>query len=514
MAKFLPLGLQNFRDIISGGYIYVDKTQFFVDFKSFGRFFFLSRPRRFGKSITLSTIKALYSGSKELFAGLWIESRWDWDKIHPVIHFSLRDVNFEQLGLEKALRNRMLEASSELGVNLVEETARDQFRVLIRELGKVHKVVVLVDEYDAPIIHFLGNNTKKAEENRDYLKSFFSVIKELDSSIELVFITGVSKFTKVGIFSGLNNLTDLTMHPAYATMLGYTQKELEDNFAEHIDECSHALKLDRQELLDQLRLWYNGYRFEENAETVYNPVSINSFFSFKKFENYWFETGTPRFLINLLKEKGYYSLKLEPQSKKSFDTFELENLNPYGLMYQTGYLTIKFRDEFGFFHLDYPNREVEDSMNGNLIDSYLGLPYGDSSLLVFKLETLLREQNVEEVIKILTGIFKSIPYQEYEKYPEKFYHAAVHLIFSYMGLSVYSEVPNSSGRLDALVETGNNIYIFEFKLDQSADIALQQIRKKAYYEAFWHKNKPVIGVGINFSSQSRTIDEWKMEEMV
>jgi hypothetical protein len=182
-------------------------------------------------------------------------------------------------------------------------------------------------------------------------------------------------------------------------------------------------------------------------------------------------------------------------------------------MYQTGYLTIKFRDEFGFFHLDYPNREVEDSMNGNLIDSYLGLPYGDSSLLVFKIETLLRQQNVEEVIKILTGLFKSIPYQEYEKYPEKFYHAAVHLIFSYMGLSVYSEVPNSSGRLDALVETGNNIYIFEFKLDQSADLALQQIRKKAYYQAFWHKNKPVIGVGINFSSQSRTIDEWKMEEM-
>jgi hypothetical protein len=513
MAKKLPLGLQDFRKIRELDLVYIDKTEHIFDLVSAPSAYFLSRPRRFGKSITLSILNELYRGSKALFAGLWIESRWDWEKTHPVIHLSLRDINFERLGLEKALLKRILETSHSLGVEKVEDTAQEQFRFLIRELGKEKKVVVLIDEYDSPIIHYLGEDLDQATENRDNLKSFFSVLKEMDANLEFVLITGVSKFSKVGTFSGLNNLTDLTVHPAFATMLGFTQKELEDNFAAYIDDCTQTLKLSRPELMEKMRLWYNGYRFEENAETVYNPVSINSFFNFKKFENYWFETGTPRFLINLLKEKGYYSLKLEPQSKKSFDTFELENLNPYGLMYQTGYLTIKFRDEFGFFHLDYPNREVEDSMNGNLIDSYLGLPYGDSSLLVFKIETLLRQQNVEEVIKILTGLFKSIPYQEYEKYPEKFYHAAVHLIFSYMGLSVYSEVPNSNGRLDALVETENNIYIFEFKLDQSADLVLQQIRKKAYYQAFWHKNKPVIGVGINFSSQSRTIDEWKMEEM-
>ncbi len=513
MAKKLPLGLQDFRKIRELDLVYIDKTQHIFDLVSAPSAYFLSRPRRFGKSITLSILNELYRGSKALFAGLWIESRWDWEKTHPVIHLSLRDINFERLGLEKALLKRILETSHSFGVKQEEDTAQEQFRFLIRELGKEKKVVVLIDEYDSPIIHYLGKDLDQATENRDNLKSFFSVLKEMDANLEFVLITGVSKFSKVGIFSGLNNLTDLTMHPAFATMLGFTQKELEDNFAEYIDDCAQALKLSRPELMEKMRWWYNGYRFEENAETVYNPVSINSFFNFKKFKNFWFATGTPKFLVDILRQQGLYRFELEPQSEESFDAFELDNLNPLGLSYQAGYLTIKSRDEFGFYHLDYPNHEVEISMKASLLESYTGLIHGNGAPVVFKIETLLRQQNVEEVIKILTGLFKSIPYQEYEKYPEKFYHAAVHLIFSYMGLSVYSEVPNSSGRLDALVETGNNIYIFEFKLDQSADLALQQIRKKAYYEAFWHKNKPVIGVGINFSSQNRTIDEWKMEEM-
>jgi hypothetical protein len=359
----------------------------------------------------------------------------------------------------------------------------------------------------------LETELEKATHNRELLREFFSVLKKNDHLIELVFITGVSKFSKVGIFSGLNNLTDLTMHPAYATMLGYTQKELEENFEEHIIDCAQSLNLSREALLDKMRWWYNGYRFDENAETVYNPVSINTFFNFKKFKNFWFDTGTPKFLVDILRQQGFYRFELEPQSENSFDTFELESINPLGLLYQTGYLTIKSRDEFGFFHLDYPNHEVEDSMKGALLESYMGLLHGSGKPLVFKLETLLRQQKLEEVIKILTGLFKSIPFQDYEKYPEKFYHAAIHLIFSYMGLSVYSEVPNSDGRMDALVETSENIYIFEFKLDQNAEVAIDQIRKKAYYEAFWHKNKPVIGVGVNFSSQIRTIDDWKMEKM-
>jgi hypothetical protein len=513
MAKNLPLGLQDFKEIIEGGYLYVDKTRFYADLKSNGGYLFLSRPRRFGKSITLSILKELYKGSRALFKGLWIESHWDWEKTHPVVHLSLRDINFEQLGLEKALLKCMLEASRSHGVFQEEETAQVQLRLLIRELGKEKKVVVLIDEYDAPIIHYLERDLKQAAENRDHLNSFLSVLKDMDSKLELVFITGVSKFSKAGIFSGLNNLTDLTMHPAYATMLGFTQKELEDNFSEYIDDCSQTQNLSRTELLEKIRWWYNGYRFEENAETVYNPVSINSFFNFKKFKNFWFETGTPKFLVDILKQQGFYRFELEPQSEESFNTFELENLNPIGLSYQTGYLTIKSRDEYGFYHLDYPNHEVETSMKGSLIESYTGMLHGRSAHLVFKIETLLRQQNVAEVIKILTGLFKSIPFQDYEKYPEKFYHAAIHLIFSYMGLTVYSEVPNSDGRMDALVETENNIYIFEFKLDQDAETALQQIRKKAYYEAFWHKNKPVIGVGVNFSSQIRTIDDWKEEEM-
>jgi hypothetical protein len=296
-------------------------------------------------------------------------------------------------------------------------------------------------------------------------------------------------------------------------MVGYTQEELESNFVEELETTSTHLQITQTELLDQLRWWYNGYRFHPDAERVYNPVSVNNFFSRKEFENFWFETGTPTFLINLLKQEGVYNFKLDPQPKQSFDTFELENLNVYGLLYQTGYLTIKSRNPFGLYELGYPNHEVEYAMNGYLFEAFSGLRYGEGLPLVFKLETLLRNQQLERAIQVLKGMFKGIPYQLHEHYPEKFFHAATHLLFTYMGLSVHSEVCAADGRADALVETPTQIYLFEFKLDQSAEVALKQIRQKQYYQAFWQKGKPVLGVGINFSTQTKNIEDWKMEQM-
>ena len=321
----LPIGLQDFRKIIENDFKYVDKTRYIYQICQSPGAYFLARPRRFGKSITISTLQELYSGSRELFKGLWIEDQWDWSKKHPVIRLSLKDVNFEQLGLEQALFERIEELSRHVNVPIEKQNARDQFRFVIQSLAQIDKVVVLIDEYDAPIIHYLGKDLPLAQENRDLLKGFYGILKELDNNLELVFLTGVSKFSKVGIFSGLNNLQDITMHPAYATMLGYTQQELEHHFSEEIIEAAAQLHLSREALLDQLRRWYNGYRFEENAESVYNPVSINLFFSQNKFENFWFATGTPTFLINLLKQQGLYDFKLTEQSQLSFDSFDLED---------------------------------------------------------------------------------------------------------------------------------------------------------------------------------------------
>jgi len=509
----LPIGIQDFRTIIEDGYKYVDKTRYIHSLVTSGKFFFLSRPRRFGKSITIATLHELYNGSRELFRGLWIEDNWDWNKKHPVVRISFKDVNFEQRGLEEPLRERISEIATNHGVNLEALAARDRLRELILKLSPQAKVVVLVDEYDAPIIHYLGKDLHAASENRDLLRGFYSVLKEMDAHLELVFLTGVSKFSKVGIFSGLNNLQDLTMHPAFATMLGYTQAELEGNFTAEMDATAAHLQLSRKEMLEKMRLWYNGYRFEENAESVYNPVSVNLFLSQKKFENFWFATGTPTFLVNLLKQHGLYDFKLNEQSQISFDSFDLEDLRPHGLLYQTGYLTILGRDEYGIYQLGYPNYEVENSMLAYLLEAFGGVPKGSGLVVALRLEKAFENDDLEQVMHILRGMFAGLPYPLYEKTPERFYHAALHLLFSYMGLRVHSEVCTAEGRADAVVETANRVYVLEFKLDYSAEAALEQIRRKRYYQAFWNLGKPVVGVGVNFSSQTKNIGDWKAEAM-
>jgi hypothetical protein len=513
MAQKLPIGLQDFRTIISENFKYVDKTRHIHDICTSGKFFFLSRPRRFGKSITIATLQELYSGSKELFRGLWIEDKWDWSRRHPVVRISLKDVNFEQRGLEDPLSERILEVATSNQISLRSVSARDRFRELILARSTEAKVVVLVDEYDAPIVHYLGKDTSTAYQNRELLKGFYSVLKELDAHLEFVFLTGVSKFSKVGIFSGLNNLQDITMHPRFATMLGYTQEELETNFAAEIVDTAAHLRLSQAELLEKMRFWYNGYRFEQDAPTVYNPVSANTFFSFQKFENFWFATGTPTFLINLLKQEGLYDLQFDNLNPMGFDSFELDNLKPAAILYQTGYLTIREGAESGLLTLDYPNKEVRDAMLEHLIEGFVGVDTEFSAALIIKLRKAFLTDDLEQVFRILQGVFRGLPYQLYEKTPERFYHAAVHLLFTYLGLRVHSEVCTSDGRADCVVETDSRVYILEFKLDESAEVALAQIRQKKYYQAWWNKGKPVTGLGVNFSSETRNIAEWKAEEM-
>jgi hypothetical protein len=513
MAKKLPLGFQDFGKIIGGDFKYIDKTEYVYKIASKSGVYFLSRPRRFGKSLTLSTLNELYSGRQELFKGLWIEDKWDWGRKHPVLRISFTSIGYQTLGLERALDQELSQLATLFGVTLSTEGVAARFRELIQQLSAQHKVVVLIDEYDAPILNYLGKDIETAYQNRDLLRGFYAVLKDADPYLEFVFLTGVSKFSKVGIFSGLNNLFDLSMHPEYATMMGYTQAELENNFAEEIDLTAKALQLSTTELLDKIRHWYNGYRFEENAETVYNPVSTNTFFATQKFENYWFATGTPTFLINMLKQEGLYDFKLEPQSLQQFDSFDLEDLKAYGLLYQTGYLTIQSRDEYGLYTLDYPNHEVEDSMLAYLLEAYGGVYKGSGLNMAVKLEKAFIAGELEQVFRILQGLFKSVPYFMHERYPEQFFHAAIHLLFTYMGLRVHSEVHTSDGRVDAVVETDTRVYILEFKLDRSAEETLAQIRTKKYYQAWWHLGKPVVGIGVNFSSETKNVEALKAEEM-
>lgn len=463
--------------------------------------------------MTLSLIQELYFGSKELFKGLWIEDKWDWAKKYPVIRISFTVIGFHEIGLEKALQQELNQIAKVYNIQLSTSGVAGMFKELITQITKKEKAIVLIDEYDAPIINYLGKEINTAYQNRDLLKSFYTVLKDMDAALEFVFITGVSKFSKVGIFSGLNNLVDVSLHPQYATMAGYTQSELETNFVEEIASVAQKQGISYEALLEKMRFWYNGYRFEENAETVYNPVSINTFFDVQKFENFWFETGTPTFLINLLKEEGIYDLKHEGLSELDFNSFDLEDLHASGLLYQTGYLTIKSRDEFGFYTLDYPNHEVKNSMLAYLMEAFGGVRKGQAKSLVFQIEKMLNAGELDKVISTLQGMFKSLPYFLHEHYPEKFYHAAIHLIFTYMGMLVYSEVCTNDGRVDAMVETPDRVYIFEFKLDESAETALAQIHKKQYYQAFWHKDKPVIGVGVNFTSESKNINDWQAEAM-
>ena len=510
----LPIGIQDFRTIIEDGYKYIDKTRYIHQLTTSGKFFFLSRPRRFGKSLTIATLQELYSGSRELFQGTWIEDKWDWNKKHPIVRISFTSIGYQSLGLKAALEQELRLIAKTQGITLTQEGISPMFKELLSSLADIQgKVVVLIDEYDAPIINYLGKEIELAYQNREILKEFYTVLKDADALVEFVFLTGVSKFSKVGIFSGLNNLQDISLHPAFANMLGYTQQELEENFAEEINAAAAQLSLSGEELLAKMRYWYNGYRFEEYANTVYNPVSCHLFFAQKKFENFWFATGTPTFLINLLKQHGLYDFKLSEQSQLEFDSFDLEDLRPYGLLYQTGYLTIQGRDEYGLYQLGYPNYEVENSMLAYLLEAFGGVPKGSGLVVALRLEKAFESGDLEQVMKILSGMFSGIPHQLYEKTPERFFHAALHLLFSYMGLRVHSEVCTSEGRADAVVETSSKVYVLEFKLDQSPEAALKQIREKRYHQAFWNLGKPVVGVGVNFSSVTKNIESWKEEEM-
>ncbi len=514
--KNLPLGIQTLSEIRENNCIYVDKTELVHKLVTTGKYYFLSRPRRFGKSLLISTLKSLFLGHQNLFEGLWIEDKWDWSKTNPVIHLSFDATNYQGYGLAKAISKDLAECAKKYSIELLETDFKSQFKELIDSLSnKYGKVVLLIDEYDKPIIDYLENaKIEQAKENRLILRDFYSVLKNADSQLKLVFITGISKFSKVSLFSHLNNLTDITIHPDYAALTGYTQAELEFHFEDYLQKCTQSLKISREALLLNMKKWYDGYTWDGETE-VYNPYGTLNFLSKKMFQNYWFSTGSPNFLIEQMRKHARFDVENAVVNTAVLDKYDIENLALIPLLFQTGYLTIKELDMMtGDIVLDYPNKEVRESMYAFLIDDIAKNPHRlHTGMTIQDINRAFLAKDLFKVKEILNGLLGDLPNEVYKNQTEGLYHGLVHLIFNYLGMFISSEVHSSKGQADAVVQTLTDVYIFEFKFNKTADEALKQIKKQNYAVKYRASGKKITAIGVNFSSAGKEIDDWIEEDL-
>ncbi len=520
--KNLPIGISDFESIINEGYLYIDKTERIYELISGGKYYFLSRPRRFGKSLIISTLYNIFRGKKELFKGLYIyNSDYEWEE-YPIIRLDFNKITNDNKGtIEKDLRVVLRKIGERYDIVLGKGLSlKMYFLDLIEKLYEKYKkgVVFLIDEYDKPIIEHIGKGEEElriADENREFLKKFYGTIKDADTSsyTAFVFITGITKFSKVSIFSELNNLTDLTMDKRYCDILGITEEEIDRDLTPYIERFCDEEKLDCNELREELRGYYNGYRFSAKDVKVYNPFSLFSALEKRSIENYWFETGTPTFLINLIEEGDIYIPEYEDYevSSSQFSVYELDRLSPLPLMFQSGYLTIKdYNAEDDLYVLSYPNKEVRVSFTESILTR---LYLGDGESKHKKIRSKLNRGEVEEAIEIIKSVFSEIPYtlMKKKKLDEADFHILFYLIVSSSGVGIKSEILTSKGRIDALIETRGRYYIIEFKCNQSSDKAIEQIKEKKYYEPYKNRGKEIILIGINFSTEEKNISDYKVE---
>ena len=520
--KKLPVGIQSFEKIQEEGYLYIDKTRYIWELIDRGKYYFLSRPRRFGKSLLISTLRCLFEGRRGLFKGLWIENHWDWDKKYPVvvIDFNVIPANTPE-ELLSAISENLREISESYGIELSSSLLSQKFVELILQLREKFQVdvVILVDEYDKAIISHLGLGEKHlaiAKENRRVLQEFFGVIKgqEVARITKFVFFTGVSKFSKVSIFSELNNLSDITMNKRYAEITGITQEELEIYLKEYIEEMASSRKETNAFLMAKLKEYYNGYRFSKKEILLYNPFSILKCLDEQELNNYWFETGTPTFLVNLIKENEYYIPRLEKIILRDtdFSTYEIESLNLNSLLFQTGYITIKevVDKEEGIFSLGYPNLEVKKSFLEVLYRTYT---QQQETITFSQIKKSLLSGKIEETIKIIQSLYAGISYPLSQRLNEAYFHSLFYLIMSGAGIRAQTEVLTSQGRIDLVIELKDKVYIIEFKCEQSSQKAIEQIKEKGYAQRYLSGEKKIYLVGINFSLSKRNIEEWKVVEV-
>ena len=516
--KNLTSSVYSFEKLRKEGYLYVDKTEFIWKLiNPAGESYFLSRPRRFGKSLTLSTLKAVFEGKKELFKGLAIYDKpYDWKK-HPIIQLDMNGRDFSTLeSMEQSFQQILLEQADMNGVKLEKTTSSTMFHSLIKTLhDRDGDVVILLDEYDKPILNNISK--ENVSEFLAALKVFYSVIKEKSGMIRLAFITGVSKFCHVSLFSDLNNLTDITMDAKYATMLGYTQEEFESDLKEQIESVEKKQSLSHEDFLAEIKSWYDGFRFEEDAESVYNPVSLARFFeSGGKFKNYWFETGTPEFLVNLTKSQDFdfASALNEPVPGIAFSAFEIDNIDPLTLLFQTGYVTIKGTvQNLGetWYMLDFPNKEVSSAFNAYLLNRYSGQKQTGGVKFVSEIANALLKGDLERMHTVMEVFFAGIPYPAHKK-NESTFQAIFFALFRLLGEYIEAESTTENGRIDAVVQTEKAIYLFEFKMDKKKT-ALSQIKQKEYFKKYLLDQREIYIIGVNFDSQKGNLTSWKAEQV-
>ncbi len=510
--KNLPIGIQEFKKLREGDFLYIDKTEFIYNLINSASYYFLSRPRRFGKSLLLNTIKEIFYGNKELFEGLWIYDKIEWEK-YPVIKISFSNMNYRSLGLEKAINNELLMIAKQYDIAFEFDDFSTRFRELIQKLSTDKKVVILIDEYDKPIIDYI-EDIPQAEENRKILKSFYSVIKDSDNYIKFFFVTGVSKFSQVSIFSDLNNLNDITLDKNYAALTGYTQEELDSYFPEYIEKVEEDYEGIFDDIPAQIKKWYNGYSWDGKT-FVYNPFSILNFFYKRTFGDYWYATGTPTFLMKLIKENKYtiFDIKNKTVPRGLLDKYEITSISLIPLLFQTGYLTVKKIDMRKMtLQLDYPNLEVESSFNMHLLSYLLGGKTDKTGSLLVQLSESIEQHRIEQFIDNVNSVFKGISYTLIDK-KEKYFHSLFYLIINLLGFTIETEVMTVDGRIDAVITTDDYIYVIEFKANQDAKTALEQIKEKGYHKRYTSGKRKITLLGINFDIENKIIDDYISEEI-
>ena len=525
-VRKLPIGVQDFEKLRRDGFLYIDKTEYIYSLIKQGAPYFLSRPRRFGKSLLLSTLKAYWEGKKELFEGLAIEELIKDDpeafEPHPVLYFDFNKNNYQRTSaLEDVLDEHLKEWEKKYSVKDEGAPLEERFRNVIKAACEAteKQVVVLVDEYDKSLLEVMENNELE-EHNKAVFKGFFSTLKSYDRYLKFVFLTGVTKFNKVSIFSDLNQLRDISMSNEYANICGITETEIRNNFAPEVERMAEYMNTDAQGCIDKLRQMYNGYHFHHLAEGVYNPFSLLNALQERELNTYWFATGTPTFLVKKLKNMDFDPERFTDgtlySDARSLSDYRADNPDPLPLLYQTGYLTILDYDEqFDSYMLGYPNNEVKYGFIESLVPYYL---YEDSPGTPLDVRSFGRDivsGNTDGLRDRFISLFSKLPYptsEDDDKPLEQSFQNAVYITFMLLGQFVQTEIHSAKGRADVIVETDDYIYIFEFKRDKSADEALEQIESQGYALPYKADKRTLLKVGVNFNSRERTIDDWKVAQ--
>ncbi len=527
--KKLPVGLQDFRYLRENDFVYVDKTSFLYQMIDSGKFFFLSRPRRFGKSLTVSTLKYLFQGEKALFQDTWIYGQWDWDTRYPVVHISMTEVDSHSPdSVIRGLLFQIQRIADSFGISLKQDHYKYAFSELLEKLARKERIVLLIDEYDKPILDHL-HEPAQADAIRGVLRSFYSTVKDADPFLHFVFITGITRFTMTGFSSSLNNLTNLTLREAFSTMLGYTQQELEDNFREYIHTSCEVLDMAPSDLIEKIRRYYNGFSFD-GQRFVYNPFSILNFFSEREFKNYWFESGSPYFLGQYIRAHQIEFDKLTDHSvtESIFSSYEIEKSPPESFLVQSGYLTFKgYHEKKGYF-LDFPNQEVKDAFSQLiLIHQYEIAPkYNDQ--VRDRIVDGFEARDFSLVFAQMQQVFSAIPYPLYLNREEKkdltggierlerYYHVVLLTLLWGCGIDAVAEEPSNLGRSDLAIRYGQDVWVLELKkapnpqaVKDSAQRGLEQIKEKGYGARY--KDRSLFLVGIGIDGEKRNLGCFAME---